>query len=142
MQTKVKTKLRLIWRDKWQLHVTFTVRARRVVSSAMYWYFFAHLDRRAMRFTSPCFLVPSAVVHRRCTSRSRRTTRIFAFVAAVSPDSRDYWVRYRVDASDVGRRLLQILEELQRTRAVGDPSIRLPRIPGVIVVGRRKGTRR
>jgi hypothetical protein len=141
VQTKVKTTLHKIWRQQ-QLHVTFAVPARRVVSSAMYWYFFAHLDRRAMRFINPCFLVPSAVVHRRCTSRSRRTTRVFAFVASVSPHSHDCWVRYRVETKDIGRRLLQILAELQRTRAAADPSARLARVPGQLVVRRRMGTRR
>src|ERR1700694_5788168 len=45
------------------LRILFPVRATRVVNNPLYWYFFASLDPKLMRFADPVFLIPSKEFH-------------------------------------------------------------------------------
>ena len=98
------------------LVISFRFLKGRMRTDKLFWYFFACLDVDAMCFKDPVFIIPSTEVHKhaRIADRPGRKQVEFSFVARLDPRSRDEWSRYRVAASDVGERVLQILRELSR----------------------------
>ncbi len=94
-----------------RLAISFRLLKERIRTDNLFWYFFACLDVDAMAFRDPAFIIPSAEVHKRARIRGGPYGKqaAFSFVANMAPHSRDQWSRYRVPATDVGNRLLQIL---------------------------------
>ncbi len=104
------------------LYIHFEVARKRLVSDPRFWYFFAYLDRKTMAFKDPVFLVDSLTVHKHALARLRGDTWRFGFQASMGPGGRDKWVPFRVNASDVGQRVLDIMRDLNRLPRAGRPS--------------------
>jgi hypothetical protein len=84
------------------------------------WYFFANFDSRQLRFADPSFLIRSDVFHRMARRPASRGLIRFSIMANLASESHDRWSPYRVALSDLGKRLLQIVDEtpLQTSREV------------------------
>ena len=140
VQTKIVRKLRRAGKGAAHLQLSFFVAINRLVNSRRFWYFFAHLDRKTMRLSDPCFLVPSAIVHRHCpVGRSGKILQI-TFNASMAANSNDRWVRYRVTNEEVGARLLDVVNSLDRSSLTVAESRLVAKIEGAIVI-RRRGRR-
>jgi hypothetical protein len=100
-----------------RLHIRFTVRKDRLVTHPLFWYFFAFLDPRIMRFADPVFIVPSAEVHKHAIPHLHGDTWHFDFHASLGSDAHDHWVGYRVSTLDVGKRILSIIDSLEKNQA-------------------------
>ena len=89
----------------------FVTPEKRLRNDPRLWYFVAVYDLRQLRYLDPVFLIPSAVMHR--LARCGRATRGIQFevIANLLPTSRDKWSPYRVALSDLGKRLLEIIDE-------------------------------
>src|SRR5438094_5450674 len=89
----------------------FVTPEKRLRNDPRLWYFVAVYDLRQLRYLDPVFLIPSAVMHR--LGRCGRATRGIQFevIANLLPTSRDKWSPYRVALSDLGKRLLEIIDE-------------------------------
>jgi len=122
--------------DQWAryLSVRFNPRSR-VVTDRAYWYFFAHLDLKAMTFSDPVFLVPSKEVHKHCCSGKPEDLNC-SFLANMEERARDRWVPYRVARKEVGNRVLDILGDLRAQRR-GPALAQLEGLADVVWVGRR-----
>ena len=129
-----------------RLHIRFHVLQRRLVSHPNFFYFFAYLDTVAMRLGDPVFIVPSTEVHKHASPHLHGDTWWFDFEASMDPKSRDRWVPYRVNILEVGKRILAIiadLEKSQSTAAVPASALDMPgmtwvrRASGIIVPGQR-----
>jgi hypothetical protein len=142
VQTKVSTMLLRVGRYGRMLFIRFDVPKERLVSSSMFWYFFAHLRRDGMRFADPCFLVPSRMVHKHCLQRGQGGLCRFSFLASLKPDSGDRWVEYRVESEEVGRRLMGILDGLSAIQVDPEESERVLELPQVAIIRRRRGALR
>ena len=96
-----------------RLTITFRILERNIRTDRLFWYFFAYLDVDGMGFRDPAFIVPSAEVHKHARIRRHPYGKQvdFNFVANMAPRSRDRWSPYRVPATDVGKRVLQILRD-------------------------------
>src|SRR5579864_872784 len=103
-----------------RLHIRFTVLKDRLVTHPRFFYFFAYLDQRLMRFADPVFIIPSGVVHEHAIPHLHGDTWHFDFDASLGPDATDRWVPYRVTVADVGRRILALIAELERTESAAD----------------------
>lgn len=98
------------------LHSYFLVRATRLVNNPLYWYFFAYLDPRLMRFADPVFLIPSKDFHEHATPRRSGAFWYFTFVANLKPGSGDRWAPFRVSTLELGERVLEIMNDLKKHR--------------------------
>src|SRR6266571_4875289 len=108
-------------RHRWaagELHIHFEVLASRLVSHPNFYYFFAYLDTVAMRLADPVFIVPSAEVHKHAIPHLRGDTWRFDFHASLDPKTHDRWVPYRVSTLDVGKWVLAIIAELEKSQSV------------------------
>src|SRR5207248_4988295 len=76
-----------------------------------------------LRLHDPVFLIPAAVLHR--LARRAKTKRGIRFTLDLNliPNSHDQWSPYRVALSDVGTRLLEIIDG-----AVLKPTGRVPQL--------------
>jgi hypothetical protein len=122
---QVKSSMRLHSRPRLVvrlLYIHFEVARKRLVSDPRFWYFFAYLDRKTMAFQDPVFLVDSLTVHKHALARLRGDTWRFGFQASMGPGGRDKWVPFRVNASDVGQRVLDIMRDLKSLPAASRPS--------------------
>jgi hypothetical protein len=108
-----------------RLHIRFTVLKDRLVTHPLFWYFFAFLDPRIMRFAEPMFIVPSAEVHKHAIPHLHGDTWHFDFDASLGPDAHDRWVPNRVNTPDVGKRILAIIADFEKHQAAS-PSLLLP----------------
>ncbi|HYM96183.1 MAG TPA: hypothetical protein VET26_02680 [Candidatus Sulfotelmatobacter sp.] len=111
---------------------------RPVRSSPIYWYFFCYIDPRSMRVEGPCFLVPSAVVHRLGARLNRGRLTEIVFKASMEPGSHDRWVRYRVPAAEVGRRLLAIIRALDARRLAAGAALDPGDFEHAVLIRRRR----
>ena len=114
VQTKTSKRFRLRWKSR-ILEIHFRVSGR-VISDPRFWYFFAHFDVKAMRFTDPVFLVPSGFVHQHARNGTIYGEAQFAVSASLEPKSRDKWAPFRVSQVEVGPRLLEILGTLRSSK--------------------------
>jgi len=64
------------------LHIRFTVLKDRLVTHPNFWYFFAYMDPRIMRFADPVFIVPSAEIHKHAIPHLQATPGISTFTPA------------------------------------------------------------
>jgi hypothetical protein len=114
VQTKTSKRFRLRWKSR-ILEIHFRVSGR-VISDPRFWYFFAHFDVKAMRFTDPVFLVPSGFVHKHARNGTIYGEAQFAVSASLEPKSRDKWAPFRLSQVEVGPRLLEILGTLRSSK--------------------------
>jgi hypothetical protein len=91
----------------------------RLVTHPNFWYFFAYMDPRIMRFADPVFIVPSAEIHKHAIPHLHGDTWHFDFHASLGPDAHDRWVPYRVNTLEVAKRILAIIAELERDQTQG-----------------------
>jgi len=117
---QVKSARRLFHKGRMDyLVISMAVKPVRVISSPRYWYFFACLDFEKMAFKDPVFVVPSAQMHRAGFHGSTHGVARFVFKGSMQPTSHDTWQPYRVACSAVGRRVVEILKDLEVKR--GEP---------------------
>jgi len=110
---QVKSARRLLHRGHVEYLLIFmSVKPKRVISSPRFWYFFACLDFDEMALKDPVFIVPSRHVHRAAARGSPGRLAHFLFQANMLPTSRDTWQPYQVAPTDVGRRVVKILNQL------------------------------
>jgi hypothetical protein len=114
------------------LALRFEIADKRLRNDPRLWYFLAVYDPRQLQLLDPVFLIPSAVMHRMARhGRSKRGIQ-FHVNANLIPDSHDKWSPYRVTLSDLGKRLLEIIDDASLT---AEPVI-VPLPAGAIVIGR------
>lgn len=113
------------------LRVFFAVRASRLVNDPAFWYFLAYFNPATMRFQDPSFLVPSSVLHKHASPRKKGDSWLFLFQASMEPGSHDKWGPYRVSQLALGKKVVQVIDDLGRLRAALDAS-QLLQIPGLI----------
>jgi hypothetical protein len=106
------------------LAIDFKVPKGRVVSSPYFWYCFAYLDKNAMAFGDPVFLVPSTEVHAHAAPRLRGDIWSFAFRPSMKSTSRDRWRTYRSAPKDVGKQVLQVLRKMPAKPAASPEGLR------------------
>jgi hypothetical protein len=100
-----------------RLHIRFTVLKDRLLTHPLFWYFFAYLDQQIMRFADPVFIVPSAEVHEHAIPHLHGDTWHFDFHASLGSNAHDRWVPYRVSTLEVGKRILAIIGDLEKSQA-------------------------
>ena len=122
-----------------RLHIRFTVKKDRLVTHPFFYYFFAFLDRRIMRFADPVFIVPSAEVHKHAIPHLDGDTWHFDFHANLGLDAHDRWVPFRANTLEVGTRVLAIISELEKTQTTAASLRDLPINPDVLWVRRSSG---
>jgi hypothetical protein len=121
-----------------RLHIRFTVLKGRLVTHPLFWYFFAYLDPRIMRFADPVFIIPSAEVHKHAIPHLHGDTWHFDFHASLGPEAHDRWVSYRVSPLHVGKRILAIIGDLEKRQSATETSPNAPN-SDVIWVRRASG---
>ena len=116
------------------LSLRFAIHEKRVKNDPRLWYFLAVYEPRQLRFYDPVFLIPSSVLHR--LGRYGKSGRgvWFSVKANLNLESHDHWSPYRVALSDLGKRLLEIIDDATLTAEVG--AVPLP--VGAIVIGRAR----
>lgn len=114
------------------LAIRFEIAAKRLRNDPRLWYFLAVYDPRQLQLLDPVFLVPSGVMHK-IARRGRNKRGIqFHVNANLIPDSHDKWSPYRVTLSDLGKRLLEIIDDASLMAEAGTT----PLPAGAIVLGR------
>jgi hypothetical protein len=93
------------------LAVTFSIPKTRLRNDPRLWYFIGLYDERQLRLLDPVFLIPSAVLHRLARRGKSKRGIQFDVVANLSPSSRDQWAPYRIALADLGKRLLEIIDQ-------------------------------
>lgn len=93
------------------LHLRFS-RRRAMPLNWAFWYFGGFFDPAALDFVDPLLLVPSFAFRRRGPGSVQG-------MPSLSWRSRDRWVRYRVTRAELGPRLVEILEHLDRAGGGG-----------------------
>lgn len=114
VQVKSVTRLVRLSKNVRGLHCQFTVRAVHVVNDPSFWYFFACLDLKTMRFVDPTFLVPSHIVHQQASPAKTGEFWEFTVQASMELGSTDRWVPYRVNTIDLGKKALAIMRRPRR----------------------------
>jgi hypothetical protein len=116
------------------LSLRFSTPENSVQSDPRLWYFFAFYDARELRLHDPSFLIPARVFHRMGRGRTTEGRVQFAILASLAPESRDRWSPYRVRPTELGKRLLQIIDDVPLTAS--SRPLRLP--PDSVLLGRAK----
>ncbi len=102
-------------------------------SDADYWYFLGHFDLPTMTFSEPLFLVPSEFLHKHARNGTRGGAVQFQFKASMEPGSRDRWAQFRLSREELGRRILELLQAQQASRAAR-ATARPSELPGLLWV--------
>ena len=131
IQVKVTFSTTLHSRSRY-LDRRFVLAEDRVQNDPRLWYFFAYYDVPQLRLYDPAFLVPARVFHTMGRMGRWKGKIEFHMLASLSPKSRDHWSPYRVAPADLGKRLLEIIDEAPLS--VSNRSKALPR--GSIWLGR------
>jgi hypothetical protein len=97
------------------LEIRFTLPEDRIQNDPRLWYFLAVYDPRQLKFRDPVFVVPSRIFHRWARNGTWRGRPNFEMVASLGPASHDRWAPYRVPLSDLGKRLLEIVDDMGLT---------------------------
>jgi hypothetical protein len=94
------------------LEIRFDLPEKRVQNDPRLWYFLAFYDQSQLQFLDPVFLVPSHIFHK-MARRSKFDGRVLYWMSAnMGPNARDKWAPYRVALRDLGKRLLEIIDEV------------------------------
>lgn len=97
------------------LEIRFDLPERKIQNDPRLWYFLALYDRDQLRFLDPVFLVPADVFHKMARHGKWKGRIRFVMFANLGPEAHDKWVPYRVPLSDLGKRLLEIVDEMGLT---------------------------
>jgi hypothetical protein len=97
------------------LNIRFSLLENRIQNDPRLWYFFAYYDSRELRFYGPAFLIPSHVFHKIARKGEKNGRVWFSFMASLEPGSHDRWSSYRVAPGDLGKHLLEIIDEAPLT---------------------------
>ncbi len=120
-----------------ELQIPFTVLEDHLISDPRFWYHLSLLSLPARGFVDPQYLVDSPKLHKHAVPRLRDGVWHFGFQANMAENSHDIWVPDRVNGADLGGRVLEIIDDLERLpraqRSAGE--FHLP--PGVAVVRRK-----
>src|ERR1700694_5123906 len=114
------------------LTLRFSLLEGRVQNDPRLWYFFAYFDERELRFQGPVFLIPAHVFHKMGRTGKQGRRIVFTILANLAPGSHDRWSPYRVAPKDLGKRLLEIIDEAPLT--ISSRVSKLP--PGSVLLGR------
>ena len=120
------------------LVIRFDVAQANVFTDPGFWYFFAHLDLKAMAFTDPIFIVPSREVHEHARFGKAGHKLHFYFQSSLAERSRDRWVPYRVMQKDAGTRVLEILGQLRAEPGLVRAPRELAVLPDLLWVGTKR----
>src|SRR5207245_6819559 len=107
VQLKTAKRLRLHGRSR-RLEIDFRMKAP-LISDPRLLYFLAHFDVKARGFTDPVFLVPSPFFHKHALHGVDGPWIKFQFKASIEPDSRDMWAQWALPQSELGHRILDML---------------------------------
>ncbi len=94
-----------------QLQIPFAVRKEHLVTDPRLWYHLSCFSLPSAGFADPQYFANSRKVHRRAVPRLRNGVWRFSFQANLAENSRDIWVPDRVHGIEVGRRILEILDD-------------------------------
>jgi hypothetical protein len=114
IQVKVAFRSVTLRRTKY-LDIRFGLPETKVQNDPRLWYFFAIFDSRQLRLGDPSFLIRSDVFHTMARRPSSRGLMRFSMMASLAPSSHDRWSPFRVAPNDLGKRLLEIVDEMGRT---------------------------
>jgi len=119
-------------RRRTYLALRFPVAKKRLSNDPRLWYFLAVYDPHQLRLYDPVLLIPSSVLYR--LGRYGKNSRGIWFTvnANLAPESHDRWSPYRVALKDLGKRLLEIIDDASLTAEAGS----LPLPAGAIMLGR------
>jgi hypothetical protein len=105
------------------LEIRFDLPVRKIQNDPRLWYFLAFYDPDQLRFLDPVFLVPAHVFHK-LARRGKWKGRIrFVMFANLGPEAHDKWSPYRVRLSDLGKHLLEIVDEMGLTASRDLPEV-------------------
>jgi hypothetical protein len=122
--------------DRCSLYLNFLISPENMIDHRLYWYFLAHLDLERMRFSDYVFLLPSKLVHTHCRANSQRGKREFTFQGNMGPAAHDRWAPYRLEVTEVGNRLVQLMRHVPRDQRLdGTAQRNLPSLSGVCRLG-------
>jgi hypothetical protein len=98
--------------------------ADRIQNDPRLWYFFALYNVKELRFHNPVFLVPARTFHKIAREGKPSKGRIwFEIAASLAPASNDRWKPYRVEPSQLGKRLLEIIDDKPLTASGRAPQL-------------------
>ncbi len=139
LAVQVKSVMQLVHRSEnvRVLHSQFAVRASRVVNDPLFWYFFAYLDPKTMRFADPTFVIPSRIVHEQASPEKHGGFWSFTIQASMEPASHDRWRPYRVNTFDLGKKALAIMREHAKLATASATTSRILEIPDVVWLRKR-----
>lgn len=104
------------------LEMRFTVLKSRVQNDPRLWYFFAAYDAKELRLHDPAFLIRSDTFHTMARRETRNGRITYSFIPSVEPNAHDRWAPFRVSPNDLGKRLLEIIDDTQlRSEARSEP---------------------
>jgi hypothetical protein len=138
LAVQVKSVLQLLGKGKARyLQIRFDVRASRLVTDPLFYYFFAFLDPATMRFADPVFLIPSTVVHEGASPKKSGGFWHFTLQASMASNAHDRWQPYRVNTLELGQKLLDIMREQRKLRAASPAASRILEIPDIVWIRKR-----
>src|SRR6266851_2284900 len=116
------------------LTLRFAIALAHLRTDPRLWYFFAYYNPKELRFQGPVFLIPSTVFHRMGRTGTSNGKAWFGITASLARGSHDRWSPFRVAPKDLGRRLLEIVDQTGLMA-----SSVLPHLPmDSVLVGRAK----
>lgn len=116
LQVKMAFTTVKMYRQKSYVLIEVAIRRSRVQNDPRLWYLFGYYDTKRLALHDPVFLVPAPVLHKLAR---RRAGGKFVIMASLEPDSQDEWSKYRVRLKDLGKRLLEIIDEASLMASAG-----------------------
>ncbi len=119
------------------LQIPFTVHEGHLITDPRLWYHLSLLSLPSAGFVDPQYLVDSPKLHQHAIPRLRNGVWHFSFQANMAENSHDIWVPDRVNGADLGGRVLEIIEDLEKLPMAQRPAGEFHLPPGVAVVRRK-----
>jgi hypothetical protein len=119
-QLKSAKRLRVHGRSR-ILQINFREKAP-LISDPRLLYFLAHFDIKIRGFTDPVFLVPSTFFHKHALHGVGRGAIQLQFKASMEPNSKDMWAPWALPQSQLGQRVLHMLNA-QKGQSHLDPKV-------------------
>jgi hypothetical protein len=114
----------------------FSIAKQRVRNDPRLWYFFAYYSTSELRLHDPAFLIPSGAFHALGRTASQKRKVWYHIQASIAANSNDRWSPYRVAPNQLGKRLLEIIDDAPL--ASSSRALKLP--PHSILLGRARRT--
>ena len=130
VQLKTAKQLRLHGRSR-ILQIDFREKAP-LISDPRLLYFLAHLDIKTRGFTDPVFLVPSPFFHKHALHGVGRGAVQLQFKASMEPDAKDMWAQWALPQSELGHRILDMLNAEPSHSRVNPPVEQLITMSGIV----------